>query len=105
MKTSYELGYEDGLEGLAQSIYYRNDDEYEAGYVDGTGDRERDQLAKSVRPVDPEAALGDPPWGFEFTGEKRVAGPGEYYLTKNGNAKKQVGVRKNNQTRHILRPL
>ena len=96
----YQQGYDDGKAGEAANASYVHDENYEMGYLDGSGDRSRD------RPVDNEFAIyNDPPAGFEFVGRKRVAQPGEWYLTKNGNAKQQVGVRGNAQTRHILRKL
>lgn len=103
--TSYEAGYEDGKAGLSPSIYYTHDDDYQTGYADGKGELELARLAEGRRYVDDEAVLGNPPPGFEFTGERKTPEPGEYYLTKNGNAKLATKVRGNNQTRHILRRL
>lgn len=96
----YQMGYDEGQAGKSANPSYVHDENYEMGFLDGQGDRER------ARAVDSEyATFNDPPDGFEFTGEKRVARPGEWYVTKNGNASKQVGHRKNSQTRHILRQL
>jgi len=94
----YEMGYNDGKAGKAANASFVHDKNYEMGFLDGEGDRSHN------RPVDPQfVEFNEAPVGFEFTGEKRVARPGEWYLTKNGNASRQVGVRKNEQTRHILR--
>lgn len=96
----YEMGYKDGKEGKSANPSHVHDDNYEMGFKDGEGDRARN------RAVDPQyTVFNEAPVGFEFTGQKRVANPGEWYLTKNGNAKRQVGVRKNEQTRHILKKL
>ena len=101
----YTLGYEAGKIGKGNNPdpYWTLAEQhlYKAGWEDGAGEYE---MAHSVRPVEADYyIINDPPYGFEWTGEKRVAQPGEYYLTKNGNAKVQIGTRKNNQTRHILR--
>ena len=101
----YTLGYEEGKVGKPNNpptIWFQEEkDQYEEGWIDGQGEYE---MAHSVRPVEADYYLvNDPPYGYEWAGEKRVAQNGEYYLTKNGNAKKQVGTRGNNQTRHILR--
>ncbi len=102
---TYTLGYGAGKMGIDFRPLLRWTDEetalYKEGWEDGHGEYE---MAHSVRPVEDDYYLvNDPPYGFEWVGEKRVAQDGEYYLTKNGNAKKQVGTRGNNQTRHILR--
>ena len=100
----YNLGYQEGRANKTRSMGAWNTEQqetYEAGWTDGQGEY---QAALGIRPVDAafrEVNLAPP--GFEYTGEKRVAQDGEYYLTKNGNAKKQVGQRGNAQTRHILR--
>jgi hypothetical protein len=102
---AYELGYHEGRANRTASLprtwTLEEQETYEAGWIDGQGEY---QSALGVRPVD--AAFREvnvAPPGFEYTGEKRVAQDGEYYLTKNGNAKQQVGQRGNAQTRHILR--
>lgn len=94
----YRRGYNDALAGRSASASYVTDANYKLGYEDGTGDKE---YKKPVGEFYDE--LNEAPVGFEFTGDKRVAQPGEWYLTKNGNAKRQEGYRRNNQTRHILR--
>lgn len=94
----YEKGYNDAMASRSANAAYINLTEYKQGYEDGTGDKE---YKKPIGEFYDE--LNKAPVGFEFIGEKRVAQPGEYYLTKNGNAKRQEGVRRNNQTRHILR--
>lgn len=99
----YQFGYEDGKAGRMSDPMFHQYDDYELGYVDGQGDKDMLDIAKAARPVDPERALGDPPSGFEWTGEKKTPSPGEYYLTKNGNAKLADKVRGNAQTRHILK--
>jgi hypothetical protein len=99
----YAWGYTDAKMGNRRDPLHGNDEEYELGYLDGLGDKMNQDLAAAVRPVDDERALGDPPLGFEWTGEKKTPEPGEYYLTKNGNAKLAEKVRGNAQTRHILR--
>ena len=101
----YTHGYNEGRHGVAfNPAPGWNDEErslYKQGWEDGAGEYE---AAHSVRPVEADYYLvNDPPYGYEWVGEKRVAQDGEFYLTKNGNAKKQVGTRGNNQTRHILR--
>ena len=101
----YTLGNEEGKAGAPNDPpkhwLGKDKDEYEAGWIDGQGEYE---MAHSVRPVEADYYLvNDPPYGYVWAGEKRVAQDGEYYLTKNGNAKKQVGTRGNNQTRHILK--
>lgn len=95
----YELGYNDGKGGKAASPSYVDDPNYALGYEDGKGD------ADAARPVAENFVdHNDPPEGFAFTGEKRTPEPGEYYLSKNGNAIQAKRERKNNQTRHILLP-
>jgi len=101
----YTLGYEEGKMGIESLPPPRwNSEEvalYKEGWEDGNGEYE---MAHSVRPVDEDYYIvNSAPYGYEWVGEKRVAQDGEYSLTKNGNAKKQVGTRGNNQTRHILR--
>ena len=101
----YTLGYEHGRKNIGMSPHrWKTDEERnlsQQGFEDGLGEFEQ---AHAVRPVDADYyALNPAPHGFEWTGEKRVAQHGEYYLTKNGNAKMQSGTRRNNQTRHILR--
>lgn len=95
----YDLGYEDGKGGKASNASYVIDKHYSMGYEDGRGDFAAE---KPVAEDFPE--YNNPPDGFVFTGEKRTPEPGEYYLTKNGNAKLADKVRGNNQTRHILIP-
>jgi len=92
----YEQGYQDGKNGKAANASHVHDTNYQMGYEDGKGDR-------SNRPVESEfAEMNEPPVGFVFTGEKRTPEPGEWYLSKNGNAIMAKKVRGNNQTRHIL---
>lgn len=94
----YKLGYEDGKAGKAAAVAHVHDVNYSMGYEDGKGDRE-------TRPVSEDYFdYNDPPVGFVFTGEKRTPEPGEWYLSKNGNAIQSKKVRGNNQTRHILIP-
>lgn len=101
----YQMGYNDGLYGVRKDLTFGRDESYELGYDDGYGEYLLDNSAASARAVDDEAVLGEPPAGFEFTGERKTPEPGEYYLTKNGNAKLSMKVRGNAQTRHILRPV
>ena len=101
----YTHGYNEGRHGVAfNPAPGWNDEErslYKQGWDDGAGEYE---ASHSVRPVEDDYYLVNAaPYGYEWVGEKRVAQDGEFYLTKNGNAKKQVGTRGNNQTRHILR--
>jgi hypothetical protein len=94
----YQLGYDDGKAGKAANVAHVHEDNYEMGYQDGKGDRD-------ARPVaDEYFDRTDPPVGFTFTGEKRTPEPGEWYVSKNGNAIQAKKVRGNNQTRHILLP-
>jgi hypothetical protein len=94
----YKMGYADGLAGNPAHASYVSEPNYFAGYEDGKAD------APFKKPVGEHyTEVNKPPRGFEFTGEKRVAQPGEWYLTKNGNAARQEGTRRNEQTRHILR--
>lgn len=95
----YQLGYDDAKAGKSANASHVHDENYEMGYTDGRGD------AIMNKPVSEEfSEYNDPPEGFAFTGEKRVPDPGEYYLSKNGNAILAKKVRGNNQTRHILVP-
>jgi len=94
----YNLGYEDGKEGKAANASLVTESHYEMGYNDGKGDRVIE------RPVeDGFTDFNDAPSGFEYTGEKRVPGPHEFYLSKGGSATFLTRPRRNNQTRHILR--
>jgi len=94
----YSRGYEDGKAGRAMEPAHHTDENYMLGYEDGKGDGEHNKPANAEF-----SAFNDPPEGFEFTGEKRVPLPYEYYLTKAGNAGILKRERKNNQTRHILK--
>lgn len=95
----YTMGYEDAKAGKAANASNAHDPNYEMGYTDGKGDM------VANRPVGEQYdEYNDPPEGYCFTGEKRVPEPGEYYLSKNGNAILAKKVRGNNQTRHILIP-
>lgn len=101
----YEIGYSDGRAGYSSSLIEGVYDSYHAGYVDGSGDLALQAEQAVVRPVDPlYPVLGNPPEGFVFTGEKRVPQANEWYLSKNGNATYLDRPRRNNQTRHILKP-
>jgi hypothetical protein len=92
----YQMGYDDAKAGKAANASYVHEEHYQMGYEDGRGDR-------AARPVgDNYTELNDPPEGFVFTGEKRTPDPGEWYLSKNGNAIRAKKVRGNNQTRYIL---
>lgn len=103
-KSIYEEGYDDGFAGKAARL--PNDALYNMGWEDGYSDNQSGVENPNYRPVDPDyAMMHEAPEGFEWTGEKRTPGPGDIYLTKNGNPKFQKVVRKNNQTRHLLRPM
>lgn len=94
----YEMGYEDGRAGKTASATYISDSNYAMGFEDGRGD------ADIEKPVsDKFTEFNDAPEGFEFTGEKRVPEPYEFYLSKGGSATFLRRERKNNQTRHILK--
>lgn len=95
----YQMGYDDAKAGKAAEASFVHDENYELGYTDGKGDV---VMNKPVSAAFDE--FNDPPVGFAFTGEKRTPEPGEYYLSKNGNAIQAKKVRGNNQTRHILVP-
>jgi hypothetical protein len=93
----YERGFSHAKRWSFPSRYYKGNEDYMAGWNDGKD-------AGGNRPVDDEyVVMADPPHGYEWTGEKRVPEPGDYYLSKGGNATLAKKVRKNNQTRHILR--
>lgn len=103
--SDYELGYNDGNEGKRVDMYLSGNEDYMTGYTDGEGQRELDGLQNNYRPVDEEyALLGDPPAGFNWAYDKRTPEPGDYYLSKGGNANLAKKVRGNAQTRHILIP-
>lgn len=94
----YQMGYDDAKAGRAANASNVDEENYKMGYEDGRGDLD-------ARPVgDNYTELNDPPVGFVFTGEKRTPDPGEWYVSKNGNAIQAKKVRKNNQTRYILLP-
>lgn len=100
-KSLYEKGYDDGFQGKPAQM---TDALYDMGWEDGYADFQAGVENPNYRPVDPDYALmHEAPEGFEWAGEKRTPGPGDIYLTKNGNPKFQKTVRKNNQTRHLLR--
>jgi hypothetical protein len=97
----YEQGYDDGFSGKPAGS---TDALYDMGWEDGFADREAGVENPNYRPVDPDYIyMHEAPDGFEWAGEKRTPGPGDIYLTKNGNPKFQKEVRKNSQTRHLLR--
>lgn len=94
----YNAGYADGKSGKAMEPACMSKSAYKMGYEDGRGD------ASIEKPSSDEfSVFNDAPEGFEYTGEKRVPMPYEFYLSKNGNATFLTRERKNSQKRHILR--
>lgn len=99
-ETLYERGYNDGLNGRPPAD--AGLDDYWAGYQDGMGDRTINEEVQ-VRPVDDDwYAVNSPPTDFDWAGEKRTPGAGDFYLSKNGNPNFAWRERKNAQKRHIL---
>lgn len=94
----YNAGYEDGKAAKAMNASWMTDPNYTMGYNDGKGDRTIERPVEELY-----TDFNDAPEGFEYTGEKRVAEPYEFYLSKGGSATFLERPRKNKQTRHILR--
>jgi hypothetical protein len=96
--SPYEIGYREGKAGKHPDPIITTQDEYMLGWEDGAADY------ANIRPVDDlYYKANEAPSGFEWTGEKRTPEPGDYYLSKNGNAILCEKVRGNNQKRHILK--
>src|SRR4051812_556248 len=99
----YKRGYADGFHDVAANAGQVDNQDYQAGFLDGKGDREAGAKPSGVQSAwidENYYEYNDPPEGYRWARELRTPLKGEIYLTKNGNAGVAKSDPKNGRKRH-----